>query len=240
MADDATGTRINRFLSEAGFGSRRACEEIVRAGRVQIDGDTVTSLAARVLENSVVRVDGNEVARQVRTHVIALNKPARVLVSNRDDEGRKLAIDFVRPAISGRLMYIGRLDYLTTGLILFTNDGELSRRLTSPDAAIEREYTVETREPIDDSLLTAFSRGVEIDGVPYRLAHFQRHSARRLTLVLREGRNREIRRVFDHFGVRVTRIHRTRFGPIRVGAIPSGGYRMLNRNEVDRLWKAVR
>lgn len=231
--------RINKYLADAGQGSRRSVESLVTERRVQVDGETVTSLSTRVRPDQEVRVDGRVIRRARATVFFALNKPTRVLVSERDPEGRPLAIDLVRPLYSGRLFSVGRLDYMSSGLILFTNDGELAQRLMRPTGNVEREYMVETREPIRDEDLEAFRRGVAIDGVTYRLRRYQRHAARRVSLILDEGKNREIRRVFAHFHLKVRRIYRNRYGPIRLGTLPEGQVRPLNANEIEKLRSAV-
>lgn len=236
---DSEGTRINRFLSDAGCGSRRSVERFVREGRVQIDGETVTDLSSRVHEGQEVRLDGGVLHTSRKTVVFAFNKPVRVVVSDNDPEGRPLAIDSVRPYYSGRLFSIGRLDYMSSGLILFTNDGDLAQRLMRPISRIEREYVVETREPIPDDLLEAFRKGITVEDVQYRLHSYHRHAARRVALVLDEGKNREIRRVFAHYRLKVRRIYRNRYGPIRLGSLPEGQVRPLNPNEIVRLEKSV-
>ncbi len=232
-------TRINKYLSQAGYGSRRKVEELVRQRRVQVDGDTIEDLSTRVSPEQVVKVDGTTVHPARRTAVFALNKPVRVLVSEYDPEGRPLAIDLVRHLYSGRLFSVGRLDFLSSGLLLFTNDGDLAQALMRPASAIEREYVVETSDPITDETLEQISRGVTIEGVRYRVARYHRHAARRVSLVLEEGKNREIRRVFAHYRLRVRRIYRNRYGPITLGKLPDGEARPLTANEVERLRAAV-
>jgi 23S rRNA pseudouridine2605 synthase len=128
---------------------------------------------------------------------------------------------------------------MSSGLILFTNDGDLAQKLMRPAAAVDREYVVETREPIPDEMLEAFRHGISVEGVQYRLQEYRRHSARRVALILQEGKNREIRRVFAHFRLKVRRIYRNRYGPIRLGSLPEGQVRPLTENEVERLRHAV-
>ncbi len=238
--NDDRGIRINKYLSDAGKGSRRKVEELVRNGRVQIDGESVHDLSTRVLPGQEVRLDGEVVHPSRHTVVFAFNKPVRVVVSDSDPEGRPLAIDAVRPYYSGRLFSIGRLDYMSSGLILFTNDGMLAQQLMRPAANIDREYVVETREPIGDEQLEQFRRGISIEGITYRLKSYHRFTGRRVAVVLTEGKNREIRRVFSHFRLKVRRIYRNRYGPIRLGELPEGHVRELNRNEIERLAAAVR
>jgi 23S rRNA pseudouridine2605 synthase len=233
------GMRINRYLSEAGKGSRRKVEDYVRQGRVQIEGETVQKLATRVYPGQEVRLDGAVVYPARKTVVFVMNKPVRVLVSEADPEGRPLAIDAVRPYYSGRLFSIGRLDYMSSGLILFTNDGDLAQSLMHPSAGIDREYVVETREPVTDEMLESFRHGIKIEGITYRLQEYRRHSSRRVSLILTEGKNREIRRVFVHFRLKVRRIYRNRYGPIRLGSLPDGQVRELNDEELKRLFRTA-
>lgn len=240
MADDEhQAIRINKYLSLAGLGSRRTVEELVTHRRVQIDGETVTELATRVDPGQTVRVDGKTVHPARKTVVFALNKPPRVLVSESDPEGRPLAIDLVRPLYSGRLFSVGRLDFLSSGLLLFTNDGELAQALMRPATAVEREYVVETDAPIPDEVLTGFQRGVTVEGVFYRITRYHRHSARRVSVVLQEGKNREIRRLFAEARIRVKRIYRNRYGSVRLGDLSPGEARPLSATEIQQLERTV-
>lgn len=229
------GMRINRYLSQANFGSRRACDDIVRAGRVQIDGETIRDLSVRVLPGQTVRVDGSTVYRQRTTVVLVLHKPVRVLTSEKDPQGRELAITYVRRSFSGRLFSIGRLDYLSSGLLLFTNDGDLAQKLMRPQSQIDRVYTVETREPISDDILRSAKGGVTVEGVEYRISAYQRHTERRVSITLREGKNRELRKLFGHFRLKVRRIHRTRYATVTLGNLAPGEVRRLSPEEVRRL-----
>lgn len=231
--------RINLYLSQAGLGSRRACEEFVRHGRVQVDGEVITDLSRRIAVGETVRVDGRIVHPSSRAVVFALNKPERVLTSTADPEGRALAIDIVRPHFSGRLFSIGRLDYMSTGLLLFTNDGDLAQALMRPSHKVDREYIVETKLPVPEEMLHQFRRGVTIESITYRAVHYARKSARRVAIVLSEGKNRELRTVFAHFHLPVRRIHRVRYGPIRLGELPPGSVRRLNEREVQTLRRAA-
>ncbi len=240
MSDQSSeSVRINKYLSQAGFGSRRKVEELVLHRRVQVDGETVEDLSTRVAPDQVVKVDGRTVHRSRHTVVFALNKPSRVLVSESDPDGRPLAIDMVRHLYSGRLFSVGRLDFLSSGLLLFTNDGDLAQALMRPRTAVEREYVVETSDPITDEMMDTFLAGVTIEGVHYRVARYRRHAARRVSIILTEGKNREIRRMFAHVHLRVRRIYRNRYGPITLGQLPEGEARPLTTSEIERLRAAI-
>jgi 23S rRNA pseudouridine2605 synthase len=229
--------RINRYLAAANQGSRRSCEGLVTSGRVQVDGETITDLSFRVPTDSVVRVDGRHVYPDRQTVVFAFNKPPRVISAESDPQNRTLAISYLRPLYSGHLFSIGRLDYLSSGLLLFTNNGDLAQRLMQPKTGIDREYSVETSRPVPDEMLEAFRRGVVVEGIRYKCREFHRHAARRVSIVLQEGKNREIRRVFDRFNISIRRIYRTRYGSITLGKLPEGQARRLTREEVNRLQK---
>ena len=233
--DSQQTPRINLYLSRAGLGSRRQVEQLVVQGRVQIDGEVVHNLAKRVDNGQMVRVDGRIVHQPRGTVVFALHKPPRVICSTRDERGRPLAVDLVRPYFSGRLFSVGRLDFLTSGLLLFTNDGLLSRSLTRPQAGIEREYLVESKQPIPNETLHAFIRGVRVDGVKYRAKAFDRKAACAVRVTLTEGKNREIRAVFGYHKITIQRIHRTRFGTVHLSNMPAGAVRRLEHREIMRL-----
>ncbi len=236
---DQQTMRINRYLALANQGSRRSCEQLVREGRVQLDGETVRDLSCRVSPESTVRVDGRIVHPDRNTVVFALNKPVRFLSTESDPQNRALAIDLVRPKYSGHLFSVGRLDYLSSGLLLFTNDGDLAQGLMRPETGMDRVYTVETGAPVSDEILNQFTRGVTIEGVRYQCRSWHRHAARRISITLQEGKNREIRRVFTHFRVKIKRIYRTRYGPITLGSLPEGQARQLTTEEVRRLQSAL-
>lgn len=233
--DSQQAPRINLYLSRAGLGSRRQVEQLVEQGRVQVDGEVVHNLATRVEDEQTVRVDGRVVHPSRGTVVFALHKPPRVICSARDEQGRALAVDLVRPHFSGRLFSVGRLDFLTSGLLLFTNDGQLSRLLTKPQTGVEREYLVESKQPIPDDAMRAFVRGVRVDGITYRAKSFERKGISTVRLTLTEGKNREIRQVFAHYKITIKRIHRTKFGTVRLSNMPSGTVRRLDDADVRRL-----
>lgn len=231
--DRSDAPRINRYLASAGVGSRRACDSLVESGRVRVNGAIVTNHSTRIGASDEVTVDGEPV-HPARTLVyVAFHKPAGVVTTNADDRGRKTAVDFLRSLYGGRLFSVGRLDVPSTGLLLFTNDGDTCHRLTHPSAQVEREYVVEAKRPIQKEFLDAFVAGVRVHGTIYRARRYRLHTARRCTIVLTEGKNREIRNVFAHFKLPVTRVHRVRYGPVSIGRLPVGQARFLTDRERD-------
>jgi len=227
--------RINKYLASAGFGSRRRCEDLVREGKVRVNGTLISDLSVRIEPDDDVTVGGKPVHRSTKPVYIMLHKPVGILSSNSDDRGRNVSLNLVRHLHGGHLFSVGRLDMLSSGLLLYTNDGDFAQRLTHPSTGVEREYIVETKEPITEEILKKFQSGIRVAGVMYRCRYFRIHSSRRISLVLSEGRNREIRRVFEHFRIPVTRIHRTRYGSVRLGRLPAGQARFLTESEIISL-----
>ncbi len=227
--------RLQVYLARSGVSSRRSAEELIAAGRIRVNGRVVTRPGTKVGPDAEVTLDGRRV-RPVREMIyLALNKPPGYITSERDPEGRPLASDLLRPAIDKRVFHVGRLDFLSSGLILFTNDGEFARRLSHPSAGVEKEYRVETTDPFADDLLREWQRGIEIEGERYRLARFERKGPRAVDLVLIEGKNREIRRVFHSRNIPVRRVHRIRIGSVTLGGLASGRFRHLTEKEIRRL-----
>ena len=161
-----------------------------------------------------------------------MNKPRGYLCANHDEQGRPLAIDLLKGAVTTRLFHVGRLDFLSTGLILYTNDGEFARIAAHPSSQVRKEYVVDTVQPLTDEQLERYRRGVRGENARYRLRDWRRLDARRVVFVLEEGRNREIREVLRLFGVQARRVHRSRIGPVSVKGLAAGEFRYLSAREV--------
>jgi 23S rRNA pseudouridine2605 synthase len=222
-------------MARAGAASRRASEKLIAAGRVSVNGVVLTAAGTKVLPSDTVCIDGKPALPEKVLHYIALNKPPRYICSSSDTENRPLARDLLPSGIKERLYSVGRLDYMSCGLILFTNDGAFAARLGHPSSEIEKEYLVETSGAIGDAVLDAFISGVEVDGVVYRARRAERLGSRALRVVLIEGRNREIRRVFSHFHLHPVRLRRIRIGPVVLGALAEGESRPLTPAELNAL-----
>ncbi len=235
------GVRLQKVLAAAGIGSRRQCEELIREGRVEVDGQAVTELGTRVNSAQKIRVDG-ETLRRPRQIYFAVNKPPGILATNRDPSGRPRVIDLA-PSHE-RLFSVGRLDKSSEGLILVTNDGQLTDLLTHPRYGVEKTYlalVVGLPTPQD---LAHLRRGVHFaEGfahakhVRVRRAHKQ---SAVLEIVLDEGRNREVRRLLARIGHKVIRLQRVAIGPLRLGALQPGESRPLLHTEVEELYHAAR
>jgi 23S rRNA pseudouridine2605 synthase len=187
----------------------------------------------KVLPGDVVTVDGNKVVPAKNKIYIAVHKPREFLVSNSDPEGRPLLQDLFRSAIKERLFHVGRLDFLSTGLILFTNDGEFSKLVSHPRAQIEKEYLVETGRAMEDEFLRMYSRGIRVGEIIYRCRSYVLRGPHSAIITLTEGKNREIRNVFASRNIRLKRVHRLRIGPLTLRGIPPGHFRRLTEREVQ-------
>lgn len=179
--------------------------------------------------------DGKPVVAEEKKRYILLNKPAGYVCSLSDEKGRSTAADLLAPHFSERLYNVGRLDMFSQGLVLFTNDGDFAATVSHPSSQIEKEYVVDAMSPIPQDLVDKFCRGIRIEGVFYRCLEARLVHPRRLIVVLIEGKNREIRRVFQHFDVSIRRLTRVRIGNLNMDSLPEGGFRELDVSQVADL-----
>ncbi|MDP9254419.1 MAG: rRNA pseudouridine synthase [Verrucomicrobiota bacterium] len=225
--------RLNRFLAAAGVGSRRHCDQLIAAGRVTINGQPCTDFSAQPSERDHVKVDGKIVRIERPLHIV-LHKP-RGFVSTRDDpHARDTIFDLLPPKLP-RLFHVGRLDAQSEGLLILTNDGDLAQRLTHPRHKIEKEYEVTLDHRWDPALTPKLLRGVFLDGERAQIARLQPIGPTRVRVVLRQGINRQIRRMFYEIGYDVKRLVRTRIGNLRLGDLPRAHWRTLTANELKSL-----
>ena len=230
------GLRLQVYLAHAGVASRRAAEEIIAAGRVSVNGVPVTAQGSKVFPGDSVLLDGKPVYPEERRLYIALNKPPGYICASSDPQGRPLALDLLPESISERLYNIGRLDFMSCGLIFFTNDGDFAARLGHPASGLEKEYLVEATGHIPSEVDEAFMQGITIEGEHYQAKLIKRVGSRAIKVVLVEGKNREIRRVFSHFHLHPHRLRRIRIGPVRLKDLPEGTSRPLDETELEALW----
>lgn len=237
--------RLQKVLARAGLGSRREIEEWIRAGRISVDG-TVAELGSQVSGSEAIRIDGKPLtlAPTEATRVIAYHKPVGELTTRQDPEGRPTVFDQLPRLQQGRWISVGRLDINTSGLLLLTNDGELANRLMHPSSELEREYAVRVFGEIDGLILNRLLEGVELDDGPARFLALRDAGGsganRWYHVVLSEGRNREVRRLWESQGVQVSRLIRVRYGPIELGRrLPAGTSRELQSDEVAALRAAA-
>ena len=241
-----TAERLHKLLAQAGCGSRRAIEEWIRAGRITVNGE-LAAVGAAVVPGDVVCIDGKivnwEKAAAPLPRVLIYNKPSGEVCTRSDPEGRATVFDRL-PRVAGRWVAVGRLDFTTLGLLLFTSDGELAHRLMHPSTGMEREYAVRVLGKVDDAMLRRLREGVMLeDGA----AHFDaiidaggQGSNHWYHVIVREGRNREVRRLWESQGVTVSRLMRVRYGPIALPkGLPPGRHRELDEAEVNALLAAA-
>jgi pseudouridine synthase len=223
--------RLNRYLASAGVGSRRAVDELIRAGRVTVNGQ-MGELGSAVGEGDVVAVDGRPVAPQELAYLM-LHKPPGVVTTARDPQGRRTVVDLVESP--QRVYPVGRLDRDTTGLLLLTNDGELANRLAHPRHGVEKTYVADVEGDPPPDVLRRLAEGVELADGPTAPARVRRLGAGRIELVIHEGRNRQVRRMCEAVGHPVRRLHRSAYGALELGALAEGRWRALTSEEVDAL-----
>ncbi|GEK20941.1 hypothetical protein CXY01_14610 [Cellulomonas xylanilytica] len=240
---DPDGVRLQKVLAAAGLGSRRACEDLISAGRVTVDGTKVLELGVRVDPlTAVIHVDGMRVQLDSSIVTIALNKPKGVVSTMHDPEGRPSIGQFVSDR-EERLFHVGRLDAETEGLILLTNDGDLANRLSHPSHGVTKVYLVQLEGRVTPSLGTRLIKGVELEDGLAKVDKFQivqtTPQASLVEIELHEGRNRIVRRIFDEVGYPVTQLVRTQIGPIRLGDLKPGRTRVLSKTEVGSLMTRV-
>ncbi|MDO5025766.1 MAG: pseudouridine synthase [Trueperella sp.] len=237
------GVRLQKVLAGAGVGSRRACEDLIAAGRVTVDGVTVTQMGMRVdPETAIIHVDGARVQLDETKVTLALYKPFGVVSTMSDELGRKTLAEFVaeRPE---RLFHVGRLDADTEGIILLTNDGELAHRLTHPSYEVPKTYIARVEGTVTRGLGKVLEKGITLEDGPIKVDKFVlREAARKNSIVqltLHSGRNRIVRRIMEEVGHPVMELVRTQFGNIEAGRLRPGQFRIVGGSELGALMSMV-
>ena len=225
--------RLNRFLAAAGVGSRRHCDELIASGRVKINGQVCTNFSAQPGPGDHVKVNGRLVQVE-RSLSIALNKPAGFVTTRSDRHARDTIFDLL-PGKFRHLFHAGRLDAQTEGLLVLTNDGELALRLTHPRYKMEKEYEVTLDRPWDNSLTPRLIRGITLEGERARIAGLRMLKPTLLRVVLQQGINRQIRRMFESLGYQVKHLTRLRIGNLRLADLPRGHWRPLTNTEIGSI-----
>lgn len=226
--------RLQKFLAEAGVASRRASEEIIQSGRVGVNGETVRLLGTKVDPvHDEVTVDGKPV-RTRRKIYVALNKPPGCVCSHKDEHERRTIYELL-PKEWTNLYSVGRLDYASEGLLFLTNDGEFSLRLTHPRYGVRKKYLVTVDDRVSPEILQRFTKGVWHEGEMLKAEKARTVSSSVVELELAEGKNREVRRMFESQGLRVKRLQRIQIGRIKLGELRPGKWRTLTEPEIKSL-----
>ena len=231
--------RINKFLSSAGLASRRKCEEFVLQGRVKVNGEVVSNLAFDVSETDKVFVDGNRVVLPNKCTYLMMHKPKGFLTTLSDDRERKTVMDLLPPEFK-MLKPIGRLDYNSEGLLLFTNDGDVAQNVMRPAKEVVKTYSVKVEGEVASGDVVEMEKGVEtINGEKFRPCKIKileiKERKTKLEVQITEGKNREIRKIFDKFGYNVIFLKRVAIGTIKLGGLTRGTCRLLKPSEIEYL-----
>ncbi|HHN67961.1 MAG TPA: rRNA pseudouridine synthase [Thermopetrobacter sp.] len=240
------GQRLARRIARAGVCSRRAAEELIREGRVMVNGETVTTPAVNVTADDVVVVDGAPLPSPAPVRLWRYHKPCGLIVSERDEKGRPTVFERL-PGDLGRVISVGRLDLNSEGLLLLTNDGALARRLELPATGWTRRYRVRAFGCVTQDALAALRDGLTIDGVHYGKIVAKLDTAEGanvwMTFALKEGKNREIRRICEHLGLKVNRLIRTAYGPFQLGRLKRGALAEVSprqlREQLGAIWRDI-
>lgn len=234
--------RLQSYMASCGVASRRKCEEIITSGRVKVNGEVVNVLGSKVTEKDVVSVDGKIIRKEEHVYY-ALNKPSGYVTTLDDEHGRRKVIDLFEPAdLDKRIFPVGRLDYDTQGILLFTNDGELANKLTSPNSKVEKEYLARVNGHADKAALAKLVRGVVINGYKTRPAEVEVIEYKKdtdtslLRIIITEGKYHQVKNMCEAVGLPVKKLTRLRFATISTEGIPKGAYRSLKIHEVKQLY----
>ena len=228
-------TRLQKFMADAGVASRRKCEEIILSGKVTVNGEIVRELGTKVTENDDVKVNGKSISATTKKVYILMNKPSGYLTSVGDDRGRNTVMDLVDGEISTRIVPVGRLDFDTEGLLLMTNDGDLANGLMHPKKEVGKTYKAiidKVPSPVD---IEKLKRGVVIDGRKTYPAEVNWLKDNTVLITIHEGRNRQVRKMFDTLGYKVKYLQRISIGNLNLGNVPLGRWRHLNTSEINYL-----
>ena len=235
LQDNKDELRLQVYLSHCGVASRRASEAIILSGRVTVNGVKVEKLGTKVNLNDEVCLDGKPIQIETEKRYVLLNKPAGYVCSSSDEKGRLEAYSLIKNSYKERLYNVGRLDMMSSGMLLFTNDWKLCAYLEHPSSQIEKEYVVETLFPFSNDVLEAFMKGIRIEGVFYKAKFVSRLGKCKMRIVLIEGKNREIRNVLKFFEIKIKTLTRIRIGNIRLGDLKEGESRELTPSEISSL-----
>ncbi len=237
--------RLNRYLAACGIASRRKSEEFIKAGRVSVNGKTVSELALIIdSENDVITLDGEKLCQQKKVYFL-LNKPKGFITSTADEKGRKTVIDLIKTKPSfgqtgQKIFPVGRLDYNTTGVLLLTNDGDFTNFLTHPKNLVPREYKVTLNKELKEEDKLKLLKGINLDGKKScfkEIKFLNKKNWKRILVITIEGRNHFVKNMFSALGYFVTQLERIGYGNFTAKGIPAGGYRKLSLAEIQKIYE---
>ncbi len=237
VAGNSGEVRLNRFLANAGICSRREADKLIAAGLVEVNGKVVQEMGYKVTGRDKVRFNGSEIRREAKVYYV-LNKPKGFITTTNDPKARKTVMDLMQTTGSERIYPVGRLDRQTTGVLLFTNDGDFAKRLTHPSHGARKIYDVTLDKNLDLADFHAIQEGIELNDGPIKvdeISFVEGKDRKHVGVVLHSGRNRIVRRIFDHLGYTVVKLDRTVFAGVTKKNIRRGQWRKLNPKEVNTL-----
>ncbi len=231
------GIRLNKYIANSGVCSRRDADIYIASGNVMVNGEVITEMGYKVKPDDLVKFDGSVITPQKKEYVL-LNKPKGFITTTKDEKGRKTVMDLVSKASKSRLVPVGRLDRNTTGLLMFTNDGEMAKKLTHPKHGIRKIYHVELDKNLKHEHLVTIREGLTLEDGPVRVdevSYIENAPKKEVGVQIHSGRNRIVRRIFEHFGYQVIRLDRVVFAGLTKKDLPRGHWRFLTRQEVNNL-----
>ena len=235
-------TRLNKFIATYGDISRRTAEEYISQERVTLNNNTVTDPATGVIEGQdKVRVDGELIKVSDKKIYILLNKPKKVISTVTDDKHRVSVVDLIKT--NDKIFPVGRLDYETTGLIILTNDGDFANKLMHPKYGVKKTYKIKLSRPLDEKHKNVLEKGIRLQNkktAPAEIKLTNKRDARYLDITIHEGRNRQVRKIFESLGYFVDKLERTKYGTLELKGLPTGQWRNLSPQEVESLVKPVK
>ena len=236
LADSNAPIRLNRFVAQAGICSRREADVLIAAGVVSVNGEMITEMGYRVLQTDKVQVEGDTIKAETKRYVL-LNKPKNFLAAAEDPQGRRTVMQLIKGACKERVYPVGRLDRDTTGLLLLTNDGEMAKRLSNPKMGVRNLYHASIYEKVKKEHLLAMLEGFVLDEkfVKIDKASFVKDDPRQIGVEIHSSRNRIVRRIFEHFGYRVTKLDRVVYSCLTKKDVPRGDWRHLTEQELSIL-----
>ncbi|MBK6281938.1 MAG: rRNA pseudouridine synthase [Draconibacterium sp.] len=229
--------RLNRFIANAGVCSRREADTYIVAGMVTVNGKIVTELGVKVLPTDEIRFDGTKLNAEKKVYLL-LNKPKDFVTTTDDPHADKIVMDLIKDACTERIYPVGRLDRNTTGLLLFTNDGDLSKRLTHPSHTMKKVYQVSLDIPVTMDHMQQIADGIELEDGRINadaISYISNEEKNEVGIEIHSGRNRIVRRIFEHFGYRVKKLDRVMFAGLTKKNLPRGKYRFLTEKEIQFL-----